>query len=420
MPRRLALLAAVLAAVSASVATPARAGAASLTARLDRSLRAAGPHTGAMIADLTAGGRTIYARRAGVRRLPASTEKLWTTATALRRFGPGYTFRTAVYAARAPSAAGVVRGDLYLRGGGDPNLSVKDIAVLASALRRAGVRRVTGRVVGDESRFDSLRGVPSSAVGPSPDVEPLSALVYDRDVSGYRYVSSPPRYAASALSLALGRIGVAVTNRRHPGAGRTPAGALRLAVTGSPPLRTLVALTNRPSDNLYAETLLKDLGASFGARGSTAAGAAVVRAEAARLGLHPRVLDGSGLSRRDATSPAQLVGLLTALRANGDLRASLAHFGRRGDTLEDRLRGTDATRRCAAKTGSLHDVSALAGYCTSRAGHLLAFAILMNRISSVTYARTLQDRMVLTLLSAPAPRAPAPGPPPGGGAPPRR
>ena len=400
------------------VSAAENAVAASLAGRLDASLRVAGPRTGALVQDLTSGTR-IYARRASVRRLPASVEKLWTTSTALRRYGAAHTFRTAVLAMARPSAGGTVAGNLYLRGAGDPNFGAVDTGALALALRRAGVRRVTGHVVGDESRFDPFRGVPTSFLRPSPDVEPLSALVYARDKYRGRYVTSPPRYAAGALTLALGRAGVKVRNK-HAGAGRTPPGARRLAVIGSPRVGTLIAETNRPSDNFFAETLLKDLGADFGEKGSTAAGAAVVRAEARALGLHPAVTDGSGLSRRDATSPAQIVGLLQAMRRSATFRASLAHFGRPGDTLEDRLKGTYAARHCAAKTGSLHDVSSLAGYCTAPSGHLLAFGIFMSGIHSVDHARALQDAMITTLLSSALPGSKATPPSAGGGAQPRR
>ena len=141
------------------------------------------------------------------------------------------------------------------------------------------------------------------------------------------------------------------------------------------------------------------LGARFGAAGSTAACATVVRGEAARFGARPQVVDGSGLSRADRTTPRDVVRLLAGVRddavAGPAFVASLPVAGRSG-TLSTRMRGTAARRRCRAKTGTLSDVSALAGYCESTAGRRIAFAFLMNGVSPYA-ARQLQDRMTVAL-----------------------
>jgi D-alanyl-D-alanine carboxypeptidase/D-alanyl-D-alanine-endopeptidase (penicillin-binding protein 4) len=144
-----------------------------------------------------------------------------------------------------------------------------------------------------------------------------------------------------------------------------------------------------------AETLVKVLGAQFGTSGSTAAGTRVVRAELRDIGVSPQVVDGSGLSRSDRTSPREVVGMLEQLDGDASLAGSLALAGRTG-TLEDRMRGSAAQDRCRAKTGTLRDVSALAGYCTTTAGAHVAFAFLMNYVSPYG-ARILQDRMAIAL-----------------------
>ncbi len=160
-------------------------------------------------------------------------------------------------------------------------------------------------------------------------------------------------------------------------------------------MAALIRLTNQPSDNYFAEMLLKGLGARFGGAGSTSAGAAVVRAQAASLGLHPSVTDGSGLSRADRSSPSQVVSLLRRLSTDATFTGSLAVAGRSG-TLARRMRGTSADGRCRGKTGTLHDVSNLVGYCRTANGHVLVFAWLMNGIDP-TYAHGLQDRMTVAL-----------------------
>ena len=163
-----------------------------------------------------------------------------------------------------------------------------------------------------------------------------------------------------AFGVKLGRTPVA--------AGRTPAGATLLASVQSPPLSTLIALTNAPSDNYLAETLLKDIGARLGGAGTTAAGAAVVRAEMqSEFGITPRLNDGSGLSRYDSTSPVQVVTALEKLATNQPFVSSLAVMGETG-TLQDLADNTVAQGNCVGKTGTLHDVANQVGYCKRATG----------------------------------------------------
>ena len=96
------------------------------------------------------GNQTLYAANADTQFLPASTLKLFTSATALHMLGPNFTVSTGAYAAAKPSSGGVIRGDLTLYGAGDPNLSLTD---LAAAVAASGVRSVDGNIVGNESYF---------------------------------------------------------------------------------------------------------------------------------------------------------------------------------------------------------------------------------------------------------------------------
>jgi D-alanyl-D-alanine carboxypeptidase/D-alanyl-D-alanine-endopeptidase (penicillin-binding protein 4) len=289
-----------------------------------------------------------------------------------------------------------VRGDLYLRGGGDPTFDTRGARRLSRQVARAGITRVTGRVRGDEAAFDDLRGVPSSGFRLTSDVGLLSALTFNRGRTGLTspyWQRRPARFAATAFARQLRRLGIAV--RRGGATGVTPAAARLLAELPSPPVGELVRLMNPPSDNFMAEMLIKVLGARFGASGSTGSGASVVSAELSRLGVASRVVDGSGLSRMDRTSPRDVVTMLAAMRDDTVFTGSLAIAGRTG-TLAYRMRGSSAQDRCLAKTGTLHDVSALAGYCSSAAGAHVAFAFLMNHVSPYD-ARIRQDRMAIAL-----------------------
>jgi D-alanyl-D-alanine carboxypeptidase/D-alanyl-D-alanine-endopeptidase (penicillin-binding protein 4) len=272
------------------------------------------------------------------------------------------------------------------------------VSKLAALVRAAGIRSVSGNVDGDESWFDSLRGEPASGYALDPDLEgDLSALAFNRGATGsQRGAHTPAAYAALQLRGALRAVGVTV---HGGGAATAPPEATLLATASSPPLATLLGLTLPPSDNFFAETLLKDLGARYGGAGTTAAGAAIVRATIARLfGLHPHVLDGSGLSHADSTTPKQVVTLLTALSHSPlgtTLRDNMAIAGHTG-TLSKRMRHTPASGRCQAKTGTLIGVSNLAGYCQAQNGDILAFAFFCDGIETGE-AHTIQDNMAITL-----------------------
>ena len=98
-------------------------------------------------------GKTLYAHDADLRLLPASNCKLWTSAAALELLGPEYRMPTDVLTAARPDANGVIAGSVYLRGGGDGLLSAADLDALAGTLSAAGVKRITGSIAGDGSRF---------------------------------------------------------------------------------------------------------------------------------------------------------------------------------------------------------------------------------------------------------------------------
>jgi D-alanyl-D-alanine carboxypeptidase/D-alanyl-D-alanine-endopeptidase (penicillin-binding protein 4) len=377
---------------------PTAAPAASLEATkraLAQQMRWAGGGSGALAVELDTGAQ-IYARRPAVPRMPASVEKLYTTATALRALGAEGRLVTQVAALAGPDLAGTVPGDLYLRGSGDPTLGPVDLGLLADQLESLGVFGVAGRVVGDESAFDALRGPPSSGFRTSAYVGPLSALAMNHGLTGVRspyFQAQPARFAARAFTSVLRRRGIWVG---APAAtGPTPPGATPIATSPSPPVVELTRLMNLPSDNFAAETLLKAIGSQVTGIGSTEAGASVMRAELAELGIAPTVVDGSGLSRLNRTSPQQVVDLLRGMAGEVAFRGSLAVVGRSG-TLSTRMRGTAAQDRCAAKTGTLTDVSALAGYCTTIDGTDVAFAFLMNGVNP-SGARALQDRMTAAL-----------------------
>jgi D-alanyl-D-alanine carboxypeptidase/D-alanyl-D-alanine-endopeptidase (penicillin-binding protein 4) len=376
--------------------------------RLARQMRAAGPFSGAYVVEVSGDTpRAVFRWRQRTPRILASNTKLFTTTAALARFGVEGTLGTEVLATGELDTEGVFSGSLYLRGGGDPTFGSRrftkrsygggaTVQDLAALLEETGIQRITGRVYGDESAFDSLRGGPDSGYGVSPWVGPLSALSYNRGLfteGGRGFQANPPAFAAARLDNALEARGVTV--RLTPRAGVTPPGARVLASVESPPMERLIRLTNKPSDNFFAETLLKDLALQARGVGTTAAGAQIAAGYARRLGARATIVDGSGLSRGNRASPASIVRLLGAMYRSDDYDPfvdSLPIAGQDG-TLFDRMRRGSARWRCRGKTGTLSNVSALSGYCEAESGDNYAYSILMNGVYP-TSARRLQDRML--------------------------
>jgi len=384
---------------------------AALQSDFSHQLALAGGADGAYVYDLTA-KQALFSERATAMRPPASVEKLYTATTALALMGPTARLDTTVYGVGHMEPGGVWEGDLYLKGGGDPTFGSTafihghyggigaSVSALVSALvRTEHIHRITGSIEGDESYFDSLRGEPSSDYAWDPFLEgTLSALAFNRGETGNeRGPHAPAAYAARELWAALKNDGVTIDGTS--GAATTPAGAVQLAQAPSPTLAQLLGLMLPPSDNFFAETLVKDLGARYGGAGTTAAGAAVVMKTIAQLlGIHPHVLDGSGLSEEDKTSPYQVADMLVELAGTPIgtvLRDSMAVAGESG-TLELRMRDTRAAGNCEGKTGTLTGVSNLVGYCQAADGHTLVFAIFTDGIPVET-AHTFQDNMAITV-----------------------
>jgi len=110
------------------------------------------------------GGALLWSANAGRPMSPASTMKIVTTYSALQLLGPAYTFHTEVLA-DGPLAGDVLRGELYVRGGGDPHLVVEDLWQLVNRLRGFGIRDIRGDLVLDKTLFEPLTHDPGQFDG---------------------------------------------------------------------------------------------------------------------------------------------------------------------------------------------------------------------------------------------------------------
>ncbi|MGD0998854.1 MAG: D-alanyl-D-alanine carboxypeptidase/D-alanyl-D-alanine-endopeptidase, partial [Thermoleophilia bacterium] len=403
-------------AMAAAAAVPA-AAAATLQARVTAILAAdgvAGPSTGLRIFDLST-NTALYDRHSATELLPASNEKLVTSATALARWGAAFRFRTELFTTGTLGSGGVYTGRIYLKGFGDPSLSTESyqahvlhlrtsrLGDFVTALRNAGVKKIVGRVVGDDSYFDAVRSVASWKPGMTDYCGPLSALSLNEGIrpDGH-WATNPPLCVAAQLTALLRKSGIPVS--RPATVGVTPATALLSYTERSAPLSRILAAMNKPSDNFFAEMLTKGLGARFGGGGTTARGIAVERAFLISQGIPGndfRLADGSGLSYADRLTTLDITTLLGAMSRRTDwpvFWSSLSVAGVDG-TLAHRMRGTAAQKNLHGKTGSLTVASSLSGYVRSANGEWLDFSMLMNHRNwiNAAAAHAAQDAIGVAL-----------------------
>ena len=361
---------------------------------------------------------------------PASTEKLATATAALDLLGSDHRYTTRVVASAAP-VQGTVTGDLTLVGGGDPRLSTSgyrsfrklggdrnltSLDSLADRVVTAGVKRVTGRVVGDESRYDDLRVVPSwpSRYTSQEQAGPLSALDVDDGYAVTTVDGKPRRQRASrpAANAALDFTALlrlkGVTVGGEPDQGVAPPKGKELASIDSAPLELIAGDMLDQSDNHTAELITKELGVTSGGGGTTAAGVAVIAKWRRDNKLAPpgvTAVDGSGLDPTDKETCDNLVDVLDAAGGRSSLVAAGLPVAGVSGTLLRRFRGTPAVGRLRAKTGTLGSVAGLAGFVDLPAGGAATFAYLANGAPVNDALKTKQD-LLATILSEYRPACP--------------
>jgi serine-type D-Ala-D-Ala carboxypeptidase/endopeptidase (penicillin-binding protein 4) len=338
---------------------------------------------------------------------PASTAKLLTAFAALSTLGPDFRYETTAAAPAAPVNGTVDR--LWLVGSGDPVLSTPEypamveadarrnreehvigpskattsLAALADSIVAAGVRGIPGGVQGDDSRYDTVRYVPTwdDSNRTTPEIGPTGALTVNHGMRaiqpGLRPVDDPSVFAASELTDLLLARGVSVGT---PGRSTAPGDADRIASVRSAPLHDIVAAALESSDNLAAEMFTRELGVRVARQGTTAAGTQVIMDKVEELGVPVdglALVDGSGLDHTNRVTCATLLAVLGrgARREFSALWDGLAVAGQSG-TLADEFLGSPLDGKLRGKTGSLTGVSGLAAIIDT--GRTVWFAFLAN------------------------------------------
>ena len=337
---------------------------------------------------------------------PASNQKLFTAMGALSLLPQTDRLVTEVRATGTQEGR-VLNGDLFLVGGGDPTLSAKgphSLDDLAAAVKGRGIDEVRGALVGDESRYDTVRGAPGWLPQHVPMfIGPLSALVVDRNQlrPDADYAANPLPGTLPYFRAALLRAGVRVLGPNV--AGPAPAGSAVLAGLGSPTVGELVGEMLNQSDNLIAEILVKEVGfrTARPAPGSTAGGLAAMNNAVGMLGvpLAGVAADGSGLSRADRRSAREWRSLLQAVHTQPwaeRLVGSLPLAARNG-TLSRRFAHTAAEANVRAKTGWIDEARSLSGYLTTVGGRPVVFSVIVNGTTPTSPALNALDTLVAAI-----------------------
>ena len=374
-------------------------------------------------------GQPVASKNADLSLRPASNMKLVTAAVALDVLGPGFTYTTEV---RGAAQNGVVTGDLYLVGGGDPLLSsswwkgpstkyppfnVTPIEALAEHVKAAGITHITGSVVGDASRYDDEWYAPTWG----KDVRfteggPISALLANDSREAVDTSSNDPVVgAAKVFTEALQAAGITVDGA--PKKGVTPTSTPVAASVVSQALPAVIQEMLTTSDNNTAEMMLKEIGLAASGKGTRVAGVAALTATLTKWGVPldgVTLVDGSGLSDENRLTCNVLLTVLQRHSPLDPIGRALPVAAKAGGTLADAFNGTPLAGRLLGKTGTLYNYNdgtggkpaakSLSGYLPLDGGGAIEFSMLLNgpQIAEQVVYRPIWDAFAKVLESYPS------------------
>lgn len=426
-------------------------------------------------------GALIYSHNGNTQLRPASNLKLLTAAVAMEVLGPDYRFSTELLT-DGKIKRGVLHGNLYIKGKGDPTLLTDDLAAWAAILKKKGIKKIQGDIIGDDSWYDEIRysqdliwsdqtydyGGQISALTISPneeydagslivDIQPgeklgVAPMIKIKPETDYITIINRAKTVAKNVSNDLSikrkygtnqiivegdipldtaktKVGIAVWEPTNyvvhlMGAtlkdnkiawsgqekiGITPNSAVVLATKQSMPLHELLIPFMKLSNNIHAETIVKEMGKVIHDDGSWSSGLAVMEESLADFGLNENQIllrDGSGISDKNLIPPNELTKLLYEVQKKSWYPAFeksqpiAGEAGRLvGGTLRHRMTAENIKGRVMAKTGSLTGVSTLSGYVINTNGDKLIFSIMMNNYIEGSMNK-IQDEICQVLIES--------------------
>ena len=345
--------------------------------------------------------KTLFEYQPEIKMIPASITKLITSACAFSELGRSFDIPTMVYTDDNNIGDGVINGNVYLKGFGDPYLYTADIDYLANIVIKTNIKEITGNIVADESYFDTdyygLAGYYKGDTGPSywPYITALSFNKNEGQIN-------PALDAATTLSNDLQAAGIIVSGSVI--AGKTPKGAKQLARMAHT-IFDVLSNMDKVSDNHSAITMFKLLGAQLVSNpGTLVKGQEAVSSFLDEIGVNRysyEILEGSGLTRFNKVTADLYMKLLKYMYDDHFMFDYYFHAlsvaGVDG-TLRNRMIGTQGEGNIHAKTGTLNGVSALCGYAVDMDQEVLMFFIVMNGYrGSSRKMHDVQDEFAIAL-----------------------
>ena len=368
--------------------------------------------------------------------VPASTTKLLTTETAMSMLGENYRWMTQLEYSGNIDENGVLNGNLYIVGSGDPSLgtnkagawSYRDIVSdFVGGLSREGIKKVNGDIIIQTALFKgNISRLPENVVwlennnyylpaGTTREINPANEKLIVKKgnslsqekrffyVSPYnkqmvyaeKYEGDPilttklpdaPAYLANSFRTTLVKSGIAVTGKVTPKmTDANPEGRKLVSAYKSPTLADIIFYTNQHSDNGLAEALLKTVGFQSLGDQTTESGRKVVTEHLKNDGFDMmglNYMDGSGLSRSNNVTPISQAKFLTSLMEEKYYKTYFSSLpvGGQSGTLKRMFIGT-GNGQVFAKTGTLNKVKTLAGYLKTNSGKTLVFSLMVNNYS---------------------------------------
>lgn len=359
---------------------------------------------------------TIFSQNIFTPTIPASVTKIFTTATAISLMGKDHRFSTILFTDDSNIKDGIINGNLFLKGFGNPAFSSDDVLKFIMKLKALGIKEITGNIVGDDSYFDNIYYREDWIPDESANVKlpPISALVLDRNKTmvkkrkGRRtiYVTenfkNPPLNIAQKFKQLIEENNIAV--RGSAKAGVTPDNVLELAES-SIGIIELISMINKNSDNFLAECLFKSIGAFYsGKQGNSFYSQQAIQEFIKKNNIYSvntEIVDGSGISKFDQVTVASVNGVLETMYF--DLKNfeafynSLSYSGIDG-TLRNRLNDLPDGFSFRGKTGTLNNVIALTGYLMSDDKDELIITIMFEFTrGSWNFYRNIQDEIIKTV-----------------------